>query len=131
MGFETMENEFMNTVEKAMKYVTLVGSPYLNVYPDIGNITNAAKTYENDVLEDLELGKGHIVAMHLKETVPGKFREIPFGTGHVDFESAVTKAWELGVRKYVTEFWYTGNPGWKEDLTFANEMFTRILNGRG
>ena len=120
----------MNTVEKAMKYVTLVGSPYLNVYPDIGNITNAAKTYENDVLEDLELGKGHIVAMHLKETVPGKFREIPFGTGHVDFESAVTKAWELGVRKYVTEFWYTGNPGWKEDLTFANEMFTRILNGR-
>ena len=131
MGFETMENEFMNTVEKAMKYVTLVGSPYLNVYPDIGNITNAAKTYENDVLEDLELGKGHIVAMHLKETVPGKFREIPFGTGHVDFESAVTKAWELGVRKYVTEFWYDGNPGWKEDLTFANEMFTRILNGRG
>ena len=131
LGFETMENEFMNTVEKAMKYVTLVGSPYLNVYPDIGNITNAAKTYENDVLEDLELGKGQIVAMHLKETVPGKFREIPFGTGHVDFESAVTKAWELGVRKYVTEFWYTGNPGWKEDLTFANEMFTRILNGRG
>ena len=110
--------------------MTLVGSPYLNVYPDIGNITNAAKMYENDVLEDLELGKGHIVAMHLKETVPGKFREIPFGTGHVDFESAVTKAWELGVRKYVTEFWYTGNPGWKEDLTFANEMLTRILNGR-
>ena len=114
MGFETMENEFMNTVEKAMKYVTLVGSPYLNVYPDIGNITNAAKTYENDVLEDLELGKGHIVAMHLKETVPGKLREIPFGTGHVDFESAVTKAWELGVRKYVTEFWYTGNPDGKK-----------------
>ena len=130
LGFETMENEFMNTVEKAMKYVALVGSPYLNVYPDIGNITNAAKMYQNDVLEDLELGKGHIVAMHLKETVPGKFREIPFGTGHVDFESAVTKAWELGVRKYVTEFWYTGNPKWKEDLTFANEMFTKILNGR-
>ncbi len=110
MGFETMENEFMNTVEKAMKYVTLVGSPYLNVYPDLGNITNAAKTYQNDVLEDLELGRGHLAAMHLKETVPGKFREIPFGTGHVDFESGAAKAWELGVRKFVTEFWYTGNP---------------------
>lgn len=127
MGFETMETEFMNTVEKAMKYVTLVGSPYLNVYPDIGNITNAAKTYQNDVLEDLELGRGHIVAMHLKETVPGKFREVPFGTGHVDFESAVEKAWELGVRKFVTEFWYTGNPQWKQDLQFANKMFTKIL----
>lgn len=127
MGFETMETEFMNTVEKAMKYVTLVGSPYLNVYPDIGNITNAAKTYENDVLEDLELGRGHLVAMHLKETVPGKFREIPFGTGHVDFERAAERAWELGIRKFVTEFWYTGNPQWKEDLKFANTMFTKIL----
>lgn len=128
LGFETMENEFMNTVEKAMKYVTLVGSPYLNVYPDIGNITNAAKTYENDVLEDLELGKGHLVAMHMKETVPGKFREIPFGTGHVDFSAAADKAWELGVRKYVTEFWYTGNPAWKEDIAFAHDMFTKILD---
>ncbi|WP_122641833.1 L-ribulose-5-phosphate 3-epimerase [Luxibacter massiliensis] len=127
MGFETMENDFMNTVEKAMKYVALVGSPYLNVYPDIGNITNAAKTYENDVLEDLELGRGKIVAMHMKETLPGKFREIPYGTGHVDFKSAADKAWELGVRKYVTEFWHTGNPEWKKDLHFANKMFTDIL----
>ncbi len=128
MGFETMENEFMNTVEKAMKYVVLVGSPYLGVYPDLGNITNAAINYQNDVLEDLELGRGHITAMHLKETVPGKFREIPFGTGHVDFHSGVQKAWELGVRKYVTEFWYTGNPEWKKDLKFANQMFNDILN---
>lgn len=128
MGFETMENEFMNNVEKAMKYVTLTGSPYLNVYPDLGNITNAAKTYQNDVLEDLELGRGHLVAMHLKETVPGKFREIPFGTGHVDFESGAAKAWELGVRKFVTEFWYTGNPQWKQDLVFAADMFRGILD---
>ena len=128
MGFETMENEFMNTVEKAMKYVTLVGSPYLGVYPDLGNITNAAEAYKNDVLEDLELGRGHIVAMHFKETVPGKFREIPFGTGHVDFESGAKTAWELGVRKFVNEFWYTGNPEWKKDLEFANTMFTNILS---
>lgn len=130
MGFETMENEFMNTVEKAMKYVTLVGSPYLNVYPDIGNITNAAKTYENDVLEDMELGKGHLIAMHLKETVPGKFREIPFGTGHVDFESAIGKAWALGVRRYVTEFWYTGSADWRADLLSAHDTFTKILEKR-
>ena len=88
MGFETMETEFMNTVEKAMKYVNIVNSVYLQVYPDIGNITNAAKTYGTDVLDDLKTGAGHIAAMHLKETVPGKFREIPFGTGHVDFEAA-------------------------------------------
>lgn len=130
LGFETMENEFMNTVEKAMKYVTLVNSSYLNVYPDIGNITNAAKTYKTDVLEDLYIGKGHLVAMHLKETISGKFREIPFGSGHVDFKSAIEVAWRLGVRKYVTEFWYTGNENWQEDLVFANRMMTEILNAQ-
>ncbi|BCN29335.1 L-ribulose-5-phosphate 3-epimerase [Anaeromicropila herbilytica] len=128
LGFETMETEFMNTVEKAMKYVTLVGSSYLKVYPDIGNITNAATTYKADVLEDLYMGKGNLVAMHLKETVPGKFREIPFGTGHVNFEEAVEVAWKLGVRKYVAEFWYTGNEQWEEDLVFANKMLSNILN---
>ncbi len=128
LGFETMETDFMNTVEKAMKYVTLVNSAYLQIYPDIGNLTNAACTYRNDVWEDLSLGRGHVVAMHLKETVPGKFREIPFGTGHVDFQAAVAAAWQLQVRKFVAEFWYTGNPDWKEDLRSANKIFTQILD---
>ncbi|MDY4969147.1 MAG: L-ribulose-5-phosphate 3-epimerase [Lachnospiraceae bacterium] len=127
MGFETMETEFMNTVEKSMAYVNKINSVYLNVYPDIGNITNAAKTYGTDVLEDLKTGAGHVVAMHLKETVPGVFREVPFGTGHVDFQAAIKAAWEIGIRKYVTEFWYTGNPEWKEDLLYANRMMTGIL----
>ena len=34
----------------------------------------------------------------------------------------------MGVRKYVTEFWYTGNPNWKEDLQFAHNMFEKILD---
>ena len=128
MGFETMETEFMNTVEKAMNYVKKVNSVYLNVYPDLGNITNAAVSYGKNVLDDLETGRGHLAAMHLKETVPGKFREIPYGTGHVDFESGMRKAWELGVRRYVTEFWYTGNPEWEKDLDFAVSKMTAILD---
>lgn len=128
LGLETMENEFMNTVEKAMKYVTLCGSNYLKVYPDIGNLTNAAVQYKTDVLEDMELGRGNITSLHLKETLPGKYREIPYGTGHVDFESAISKAWEMGVRRYVTEFWYKGKENWKEDLYFANKMMSEILD---
>ena len=110
LGLETMENEFMNTVEKAMKYVTLCGSNYLKVYPDIGNLTNAAVQYQSDVLEDLELGRGNITSMHLKETKPGKYREIPYGTGHVDFEAAIKKAWEMGIRRYVTDFRFHTSP---------------------
>jgi L-ribulose-5-phosphate 3-epimerase len=66
--------------------------------------------------------------MHLKETVPGKFREIPFGSGHVDFERAIQTAWELGIRKYVTEFWFTGNTDWMNDLNDANRRMTEILD---
>ena len=58
LGFETMETEFMNTVKKAMACGP-GGLPLSGVYPDIGNITNAAKTYGTDVLEDLETGRGH------------------------------------------------------------------------
>lgn len=128
LGLETMENDFMNTVEKAMKYVVLCGSNYLKVYPDIGNLTNAAHQYQSDVLEDLELGKGNITSMHLKETLPGRYREVPYGTGHVDFEGAIEKAWSMGIRRYVTEFWYKGSEDWKNDLKSAYEMMTGILD---
>ena len=121
---------FMNTVEKAMKYVQMIDSPYLGVYPDMGNITNAAKKYGTDVLKDIRTGTGHLDAVHLKETVPGVFREVPFGTGHVDFPAVIRETWKAGVRRYVTEFWYTGNPGWKEDLDFAVGMMRPILDAQ-
>ena len=128
MGFETMETEFMNTTEKSMKYVSQVDNAYLGVYPDSGNLTNAAVTYGTSVLDDLETGRGHLFALHLKETVPGKFREIPFLTGHVDFKSVVEKAWNLGIRRFVTEMWYVGQDSWKEDIKFANKSMSKIID---
>lgn len=128
LGFETMETPFMDTVEKAMHYVDLVDSPYLGVYPDSGNLTNAALIYGKSVLDDMETGRGHMVALHLKETVPGKYREIPFGTGYVDFDAIARKAWALGVRRYVGEFWYIGSADWKADLAFANTFLRRALD---
>lgn len=130
LGFETMETEFMNTVEKAMKYVDRVNSPYLGVYPDVGNITNAAKKYGTDVLADIRIGTGHLNAVHLKETVPGVFREVPYGTGHVNFPAVIHETWKAGVRRYVTEFWFTGNPEWKKELDFAVEMMRTFLDAQ-
>ena len=114
LGFETMETPFMDTVEKAMRYVNLVSSPYLGVYPDIGNLKNASLLYGVDVDEDLMCGKGHIFASHLKETVPGKYREIPFGTGHTEFVKNIKTLKRLGVRMFVGEFWYVNNEDWED-----------------
>ncbi len=128
LGFETMETEFMNTVWKSMYYVNRIGSPYLGVYPDAGNLTNAAVSSGTSVLDDLESGRGHLFALHLKETVPGVFREVPFLTGHVDFPAVIEKAWSLGIRRYVTEMWDVGAPAWKEDIRFANSSMCALLD---
>ena len=131
LAFETMETDFMNTVEKAMEFVKLINSPYLQIYPDCGNVTNAVLEKGTTAVEDFEKGNGHIVAVHLKETVPGKFREIPFGTGHVNFEEIIRKSWELGGRKFTAEFWYTGNEDWKDVIKktkiFMDEKFKKVL----
>lgn len=127
LGFETMETEFMNTVGKAMYYVDEVKSPYLGVYPDSGNLKNASVLYGTDMYEDLKSGEGHVMALHLKETKPGVFREVPFGQGHVDFAKVIDTAWNMGIRRYVTEFWYTGNPAWEGDLRDANQRMRELL----
>jgi len=124
LAFETMETEFINTVGKANQWVVQMDSPYLQIYPDIGNITNAAKVYGTDVLEDLRSGAGHICALHLKETVPNVFREVPYGTGHVDFPNAIATAYELGVRLFVGEFWHLGEENWPGVLK-DNNLFLR------
>jgi L-ribulose-5-phosphate 3-epimerase len=127
LAFETMETEFMNTVEKAMRHVRRVDSPYLQVYPDIGNLTNAARAAGRSPLDDLRTGRGRIAAMHLKETVPGKFREIPFGTGHVDFEAAIREALAMGVHLFVAEFWCPRQGDWRAQMqharTFLRDRF--------
>ena len=122
LGFETMETPFMDTVEKAMAYVKDVDQAYLGVYPDIGNLKNASLLYNVDVNEDIMTGKGHIFATHLKETVPGKYREIPFGTGHTEFVRNIKTLKRLGIRMFVGEFWYVGNDDWKQVIIDANDF---------
>lgn len=128
LGFETMETPFMDTVEKAMRYVNLVSSPYLGVYPDIGNLKNASLLYGVDVDEDLMCGKGHIFASHLKETIPGKYREIPFGTGHTEFVKNIKTLKRLGVRMFVGEFWYVNNEDWQDVVKNAGAFLRDKLD---
>ena len=85
LGFETMETEFMNTISKSMFYVKYINSPYLGIYPDIGNLKNACVLYNIDITKEINAGRGHIFAAHLKETAPGIFRNMDFGTGHTEY----------------------------------------------
>lgn len=117
LGFETMETPFLDTTEKGMAHILRVDSPYLGMYPDIGNLKNAAVIYGSDVVEDLITGRGHIIAAHLKETSPGKYRDMHFGTGgHTEYVRCVKELWSQGVRMYTGEFWYHGEEDYAQIL---------------
>ena len=91
-----------------MVYENLIKSPWLAVYPDIGNLS----AWGNDVGHELEIGCSRIVAVHVKETLnvtdsfPGKFRDTPFGRGNVDFVSSFKKLKSLEYRgPFLIEMW--------------------------
>lgn len=129
LAFETMETDFMNTVEKAIYYVHLLDNPYLKVYPDIGNITNAFDGNSSLVAKDLNKGKGHIVAAHLKETKPGHFRNLDFGVGHTDYQSCIKSLIKQNVRLFVGEFWYLGEENWFDKIVAANRFLRTQIEG--
>lgn len=134
LGFETMETPFMDTVEKAMKYVNEINSAYLGIYPDIGNLKNASLLYGTSVDDDIRKGKGHIFAAHLKETVPNKYREIPFGSGHSEFVNNIQVLSQMNVNMFVGEFWYTGSVVWEQEVkksaVFLRDKLNVALNER-
>ena len=124
LALETMENDFCNTVAKAMELVRAVDSPYLQIYPDVGNVSNATP----DPCGDLLTGHGHIVAAHLKETVPGVFRDLFYGEGRVDFPAVVSTLWDMGVRRFNAEFWHNGTDRVDERLWGASAYLREILD---
>lgn len=133
LGFETMETPFMDTVGKGMAYVNAIGSPYLGMYPDIGNLKNAAVLYGTDVTEDLALGAGHTFAAHLKETKPGLYRDMLFGQsdGHTEYDRCLAVLCGQGVRMFTGEFWYHGEENYEENIqnasAFLREKIERAL----
>ena len=82
LAIETMDTPFMASVERIMAVVRMLDSPYLQCYVDVGNITASGL----DPVKEIYLGGRHIVGVHLKDTTPGIYRDIPFGEGIVDFD---------------------------------------------
>lgn len=106
LAMETMENELMTSVQKAKRYVDALCSPWFKIYPDVGNLTASGQNVESD----FRTGRDDVVAIHVKDTLPGIFRDIPFGEGNVDFVSF----FRLMIREqysgiFVVEMWADEN----------------------
>ena len=46
----------------------------------------------------------------------------------VDFEQVIKTSWELGVRRYVAEFWYLDGQDYKAELKKASEFMRSRLD---
>ena len=97
-----MEIKFVGTIVRALHYLRLIPSPYFKIYPDMGNLSN----FSNDVTGEFEIGISETVAIHVKETKPGVFKEVPFGTGEVKFTEIFAKLKELNYQgMFLVEMW--------------------------
>ena len=81
LSIEIMDTELIGTITRGLSFIEPVRSPYLKLYPDLGNLSRWAK----DPAQELFIGKEHMVAIHLKDTRPGEFKCVPFGEGTVNF----------------------------------------------
>ncbi|TQI77739.1 L-xylulose 5-phosphate 3-epimerase [Serratia fonticola] len=102
LAMEIMDYPLMNSISKALGYAHYLNNPWFQLYPDIGNLS----AWDNDVPMELAAGRGHIVAVHVKDTKPGVFKDVPFGEGVVDFERCFTALQQSGYRgPYLIEMW--------------------------
>ena len=81
LAIENMGIPFMDSFEKVMYYVNKYDSPYLQIYPDIGNLS----AMNLKLKDEYPKAEGHIVGIHIKDTTEGEVRRIPFEEGTVDF----------------------------------------------
>ena len=102
LAMEIMDTQFVGNIVRAYHYLREIPSPYFKIYPDMGNLSNFSK----DPAEELELGISQTVAIHVKETKPGVFKEVPFGEGQVDFVNIFRKLHEIRYQgMFLIEMW--------------------------
>ncbi len=129
LGLETMDGKDVTSVAKAMEIVEIFNSPWLQVYPDVGNL--AANGL--DVGAELALARGHLIGIHLKDARPGEYRRVPFGAGTVPFVEAFRALNEIGYAgNFLIEMWNDGADDALEIITKARTwIFDRMQEAQG
>lgn len=128
MGIENVDGTDVNSIRKAMEFVKLAHSPYLQVYPDIGNIAEQ----QLDASIELEAGRGHMVAIHVKDVRPGEPRRVPMGEGTVDWDDSFAILARQGWRgRMMIEMWNDDAPDSNDRSVSAREFIEGRLRTAG
>ena len=84
LGIENVDGTDIISISAAMEIVEVIGSPWLQLYPDIGNIAEQGL----DMISELRRGDSHMFAIHAKDVRRGEPRRVPMGEGIVDWDLA-------------------------------------------
>ncbi|WP_440897281.1 L-ribulose-5-phosphate 3-epimerase [Amphibacillus sp. Q70] len=135
LSIEIMDDPFINSITKYLKIKEQIPSPYLQVYPDIGNLSAWP---ENDVGYEIEKGIKEISQIHLKDTIAvtenseGKFKEVPFGKGCVDFIGCLKILKRLNYNgPFVVEMWSEMNEQPAAEIEKAKQFLLPKLREAG
>ena len=102
LSIEIMDTKLIGTITRGLAFIDPISSPYLKLYPDLGNLSRWAKV----PAQELFIGRKAMVAIHLKDTRPGEFKRVPFGEGTVDFPTLFKKLDTLEYNgPFVIEMW--------------------------
>jgi len=125
LGIENVEgHQHISSVTQAMDYVNAINSPWFQLYSDFANL--CALGY--DVLSELEKGKGHFIAIHVKDAKPGQVRRIPFGTGCVNFVESFNKLAQLDFYgPFMIEMWNDDAPESEQIIRSAYTQTVQYL----
>jgi len=81
LGLENVDNPYLDSIDKGLKLVRELNSPWFQLCSDMANL--AAAGYHPP--EQILLAEGHLVGIHVKDGLPGVIRGVPFEEGIVPF----------------------------------------------
>ena len=124
LAIETVDNKNMDSISGVMRFVREIRSPWLQVYPDIGNLTSAGK----NIKKEFRAGAKNIVAIHLKDAREGEIRRVNFGEGIVDFDQLFKILMEQDYcGPFVVEMWADNDPDAAKAVKAAKDFLTQKM----
>lgn len=108
LALENVDSPTSESLARCLAIVRQVGSLWFQIYPDMANL--AAAGY--DPVAELAQCSGHLVALHVKDSLPGTIRRVPFGAGIVPFEQVFRTLAAINYHgPLVVEMWADANEG--------------------
>ena len=128
LGIENVDGSDVTSISRGMNIVREIGSPWLQLYPDVGNIAEQ----QLDELEELRSGEGHMLAIHLKDVRVGEPRRVPMGEGITDFPRAFAELARQGWSgRMMIEMWNDDAPDSVDQCIHARSRIEFWLSQAG